>query len=61
MILTQPDLCAADRFQDAPPPEVAVVDPAAFAVAGPDPRLPGPDCACPPLPSIRFAAAFEEA
>lgn len=26
MILTQPDLCAADRFQDAPPPEVAVVD-----------------------------------
>ena len=42
-------------------PEVAVVDPAAFAVAGPDPRLPGPDSACPPLPSIRFAAAFEEA
>jgi len=42
-------------------PEVTVVDPAAFAVAGPDPRLPGPDCACTPLPSIRFAAAFEEA
>jgi len=42
-------------------PEVAVVDPAAFAVAGPDPRLPGPDSSCPPLPSIRFAAAFEEA
>ena len=42
-------------------PEVAVVDPTAFAVAGPDPRLPGPDSSCPPLPSIRFAAAFEEA
>jgi methylmalonyl-CoA mutase len=42
-------------------PEVAIVDPAAFAVAGPNPRLPGPDSACPPLPSIRFAAAFEEA
>lgn len=42
-------------------PDVAVVDPAAFAVAGPDPRLPGPDSSCPPLPSIRFAAAFEEA
>lgn len=42
-------------------PEVAVVDPAAFAVAGPDPRLPGPDSTCSPLPSIRFAAAFEEA
>lgn len=42
-------------------PEVTVVDPAAFAVAGPDPRLPGSDCACTPLPSIRFAAAFEEA
>ena len=42
-------------------PEVADVDPAAFAVAGPDPKLPGPDSSCPPLPSIRFAAAFEEA
>ncbi len=42
-------------------PEVAVVDPAAFAVDGPDPRLPGPDSTCPPLPPIRFAAAFEEA
>lgn len=42
-------------------PDVAVVDPAAFAVAAPDPRLPGPDSSCPALPSIRFAAAFEEA
>jgi methylmalonyl-CoA mutase len=42
-------------------PEVAVVDLAALAAAGPDPRLPGPDSTCPPLPSIRFAAAFEEA
>jgi methylmalonyl-CoA mutase len=43
------------------PAEVAAVDPAAFAVAGPDPRLPGPDGACPPLTPVRFAAAFEEA
>lgn len=42
-------------------PEVAVVDPAAFAVEGPQARLPGPDSACPPLTPIRFAAAFEEA
>jgi len=42
-------------------PEVATADPADFAVAGPDPRLPGPDSACPPLTPIRFAAAFEEA
>ena len=42
-------------------PDVAVVDPAAFAVAGPDPRLPGPDSACRALTPIRFAAAFEEA
>lgn len=43
------------------PPEVETVDPAAFAVAGPDARLPGPDGSCPPMPPIRFAAAFEEA
>ncbi len=42
-------------------PEVVAVDPAALAVAAPDPRLPGPDSSCPALPSIRFAAAFEEA
>ena len=42
-------------------PEVAVVDAAAFATGAPDPRLPGPDSTCPALPSIRFAAAFEEA
>ncbi|WP_245863714.1 methylmalonyl-CoA mutase family protein [Caulobacter mirabilis] len=42
-------------------PEVAQVDPAAFAVAGPDVRLPGPDSACPALAPMRFAAAFEEA
>jgi methylmalonyl-CoA mutase len=39
--------------------EVVSVDPAAFAVQEPDPRLPGPDSHCPPLPPIRFAAAFE--
>ena len=42
-------------------PEVATADPADFAVAGPDVRLPGPDSSCPPLTAIRFAAAFEEA
>jgi len=42
-------------------PEVVVADPAAFATAGPDPRLPGPDSSCPALTAIRFAAAFEEA
>jgi methylmalonyl-CoA mutase len=46
---------------DDKPVEVAVVDPAAFAVAGPDPRLPGPDSRCPPLTPIRFSAAFEGA
>ncbi len=42
-------------------PEVETPDPAAFAVAGPDPRLPGPDSRCPALVPIRFAAAFEGA
>ncbi len=42
-------------------PEVAAVDPAAFAIAGPEVRLPGPDSACPALTPMRFAAAFEEA
>ena len=46
---------------DDKPVEVAVVDPAAFAVSGPDPRLPGPDSRCPPLTPIRFSAAFEGA
>lgn len=41
--------------------EVESLDPAAFAVAGPDPRLPGPDSRCPALTPIRFAAAFEGA
>jgi methylmalonyl-CoA mutase len=43
------------------PVEVAVVDPAAFAVEGPSPRLPGPDSHCPPMAPIRFSAAFEGA
>jgi methylmalonyl-CoA mutase len=46
---------------DDKPAEVEAVDPAAFAVAGPDVRLPGPDSRCPPLTPIRFAAAFEGA
>ncbi|WP_419321433.1 methylmalonyl-CoA mutase subunit beta [Caulobacter sp. ErkDOM-E] len=43
------------------PAEVETVDPSAFAVEGPDPRLPGPDSTCPALTPIRFAAAFEGA
>lgn len=46
---------------DDKPPEVETPDAAAFAVAGPDIRLPGPDSRCPPLTPIRFAAAFEGA
>jgi len=46
---------------DDKPPEVETPDPAAFAVAGPDVRLPGPDSGCPALTPIRFAAAFEGA
>lgn len=46
---------------DDKPPEVETPDPAAFAVAGPDVRLPGPDSRCPALTPIRFAAAFEGA
>ncbi|WP_297509242.1 methylmalonyl-CoA mutase family protein [uncultured Caulobacter sp.] len=46
---------------DDKPPEVETPDPAAFAVAGPDVRLPGPDSHCPALTPVRFAAAFEEA
>jgi methylmalonyl-CoA mutase len=46
---------------DDKPAEVEAADPAAFAVKGPDARLPGPDSTCPPLPPVRFAAPFEEA
>lgn len=46
---------------DDKPPEVETPDPAAFAVPGPDIRLPGPDSKCPALTPIRFAAAFEGA
>ncbi|AVQ04495.1 methylmalonyl-CoA mutase [Caulobacter segnis] len=46
---------------DDKPPEVEAPDPAAFAVAGPDVRLPGPDSKCAALTPIRFAAAFEGA
>lgn len=42
-------------------PEVETPDAAAFAVAGPDVRLPGPDGRCPALTPVRFAAAFEGA
>lgn len=42
-------------------PEVETPDAAAFAVTGPDVRLPGPDSQCPPLTPVRFAAAFEAA
>lgn len=46
---------------DETPAEVIKVDPAAFAVSGPDPRLPGPGATCPALPPVRLAAAHEEA
>lgn len=46
---------------DDKPPEVEAPDPAAFAVAAPDVRLPGPDSKCAALTPIRFAAAFEGA
>jgi methylmalonyl-CoA mutase len=46
---------------DETPAEVLTVDPAAFAVEGPDPRLPGPAATCPALPAVRLAAALEEA
>lgn len=42
-------------------PEVETPDAAAFAVTGPDVRLPGPDSRCPALTPVRFAAAFEGA
>lgn len=42
-------------------PEVETPDATAFAVAGPDVRLPGPDSHCPALAPVRFAAAFEGA
>jgi methylmalonyl-CoA mutase len=42
-------------------PEVETPDTAAFAVASPDIRLPGPDSHCPALTPVRFAAAFEGA
>lgn len=41
--------------------EVETVDSSAYAVEGPDPRLPGPNSTCPALTPIRFAAAFEGA
>lgn len=46
---------------DDRPPEVETPDAAAFAVEGPDVRLPGPDSHCPALAPVRFAAAFEGA
>lgn len=46
---------------DDKPPEVETPDVSAFAVEGPDARLPGPDSHCPALAPLRFAAAFEGA
>lgn len=46
---------------DDRPPEVETPDTSAFAVDGPDVRLPGPDSHCPALTPVRFAAAFEGA
>ena len=46
---------------DPTPVPVETVDAAAFAVAGPSPRLPGPDSQCPPLKPIRIGEPFEVA
>jgi methylmalonyl-CoA mutase len=37
---------------DDAPPAIEHADPAAFAVDGPSPRLPGPDSRCPPLEPV---------
>ncbi|MGE5565872.1 MAG: methylmalonyl-CoA mutase family protein [Parcubacteria group bacterium] len=44
---------------DEKPVEVETAKP--VPVDAPNPRLPGPDASCEPMPAIRFAAAFEEA
>jgi methylmalonyl-CoA mutase len=41
------------------PVPVETVDPAAFAVAGPSPRLPGPDTVVAPLTPVRISEPFE--
>jgi methylmalonyl-CoA mutase len=46
---------------DQTPAEVEAPDAFAFAVEGPDPRLPGPASSCPPLTAMRLSAALEEA
>ena len=43
------------------PVQVEAPDRAAFTVAAPSPRLPGPDASAPPLTPSRTAAPFEEA
>jgi methylmalonyl-CoA mutase len=43
------------------PVQVDAPDRAAFTVAAPSPRLPGPDASAPPLTPSRTAATFEEA
>jgi len=48
-------------FKNADDKAVDVEIAAAVPAEAPDPRLPGPDSACPPLAPIRFAAAYEEA
>ncbi len=47
------------RNAAADPVPVETVDPAAFAVAGPSPRLPGPDTVVPPLTPVRISEPFE--
>jgi methylmalonyl-CoA mutase len=51
----------AFTIKDQAPIAVETPDAAAFAVAGPEVRLPGPSAACPPLTPMRLAAALEEA
>jgi methylmalonyl-CoA mutase len=48
-------------FKNADDKPVDVERPVTIPAETPDPRLPGPDSACPALTPVRFAAAFEEA
>ena len=56
------DILGVTKFRnlDLSNVEVETVDGAAFAVAAPDPKKPGPDSACARLTPTRLAAQFEE-